>query len=258
MAPCIFGVNAPYARWSLLAARVRVVLWNWVLGGRGSGILCCGQHAQTGWLDMWRSVWWFCGRSVRQWTPSPWRSAQEILLLSGKLKKGRRNCLRMMRNERRKMKVMERSRKSERQNKDQEDCNNYAHIHVFMLCFMLMFLWILVFTSSLVLDVSSFSGMVSNVNCISPRIRNTKCKLLIFWMLQSDFVLSSSTQSVSQILAHFSSRKQVFWGVVLHPPSVTGDRRLLWTIYLWLNRMNSWIHFLSNSVNNGSWFCLNS
>ena len=34
-------------------------------------------------------------------------------LTSGKLK-GRRNCLRMMKNERRKMKVMKRSRKSER------------------------------------------------------------------------------------------------------------------------------------------------
>ena len=34
-------------------------------------------------------------------------------LTSGKLK-GRRNCLRLMRNERRKMKLMERSRKSER------------------------------------------------------------------------------------------------------------------------------------------------
>ena len=34
-------------------------------------------------------------------------------LTSGKLK-GRRNCLRLMRNERRKMKVMKRSRKSER------------------------------------------------------------------------------------------------------------------------------------------------
>ena len=28
-----------------------------------------------------------------------------------------------------------------------------------------------------------------------------------FWMLQSDFVMSSSTQSVSQILAYFTSRK---------------------------------------------------
>ena len=33
-------------------------------------------------------------------------------------------------------------------------------------------------------------------------------------MLSSDFVLSSSTQSVSQILAYISSRKRVFWCVV--------------------------------------------
>ena len=94
-------------------------------------------------------------------------------LTSVKLK-GRRNCWRIMKNERRKMKVMKRSRKSERtltswmtmwmrrtlrhlepcdvcemsvttQNKEYEDYNNYAHIHVFMLCFVLMFLWILVF-----------------------------------------------------------------------------------------------------------------
>ena len=61
---------------------------------------------------------------------------------------------------------------------DCEDWNNYARIHVFMLCFVLMFLWILVFTSSLVSDASTSSRKVSFVNCISPRIRNTKCKVL--------------------------------------------------------------------------------
>ena len=98
----------------------------------------------------------------------------------------------------RNMKVMERSRKSEKTlvscmdelrqtlghlepwrcvqgmsvtTQDYEDYNNYAHIHVFMLCFVLMFLWILVFTLSLVLDV----------NMISPRIRNSKNKVLFFW-----------------------------------------------------------------------------
>ena len=47
--------------------------------------------------------------------------------------------------------------------------NNYAHIHVFtkcvtsllvFMCFVLMFLWILVFTLSLVSDVSPFSRKV--------------------------------------------------------------------------------------------------
>ena len=39
------------------------------------------------------------------------------------------------------------------------------------------------FTLSLVSDASTSSEMVSFVNCISPRIRNTKCKVLSFWML---------------------------------------------------------------------------
>ena len=70
--------------------------------------------------------------------------------------------------------------------------SNYAHVHVFnkcvtsllgfMLCFVL-FLWILVFTLSLVSDASTSSKMVSFVNCISPRIRNTKYNVLSFWML---------------------------------------------------------------------------
>ena len=74
------------------------------------------------------------------------------------------------------------------QNKDYEDYNNYAHADVFrsllsfMLCFML-FLWILVFTLSLVSDAPTSSKMVSFVSCISPRIRNTKCKVLSFWVL---------------------------------------------------------------------------
>ena len=56
--------------------------------------------------------------------------------------------------------------------------HNYAHIHahVFILCCVLMFLWILAFTLSLVSDVSTFI-----VNCISPRIRNTKCR--VFFLL---------------------------------------------------------------------------
>ena len=41
-----------------------------------------------------------------------------------------------------------------------------------------MFLWILVFTLSLVSDVSPSSSKVSYGNFISPRIRNSKCKVL--------------------------------------------------------------------------------
>ena len=62
-----------------------------------------------------------------------------------------------------------------------------------MLCCVLI-LWILVFTLSLVSDASTSSKMVLFVNCISPHIRNTKCKVLSFWMLLSDCVLSSPTQ----------------------------------------------------------------
>ena len=66
--------------------------------------------------------------------------------------------------------------------------NNYAHIHVFTKCVtslsgFVCFVLILVFTLSLVSDVSQFSGKVLNVNFISPRIRNTKYKVLFFWML---------------------------------------------------------------------------
>ena len=94
------------------------------------------------------------------------------------------------------MKVMKRSRKSEetltscmdemRQHKTTKT-NNYAHIHVLpkcvtslfgFMCFVLMFLWILVFTLSLVSDVSPFSTKVLYVNFISPRLRNSKYKVL--------------------------------------------------------------------------------
>ena len=57
---------------------------------------------------------------------------------------------------------------------------HYAHAHVFMLWLRVDVLWILVFTLSLVSDASTFSRKVLSVNCISPRIRNTKCKVLSF------------------------------------------------------------------------------
>ena len=47
------------------------------------------------------------------------------------------------------------------------------------MCFVL----ILVFTLSLVSDVSPFSKKVLYVYFISPRIRNSKYKVLFFWML---------------------------------------------------------------------------
>ena len=77
-----------------------------------------------------------------------------------------------------------------------------------------MFLWILVFTLSLVSDVSPFSRKVLYVNFISARIRKFQVQSSFFWMLQSDFVLSSSTQSVSQILAYFTSRKSCSFEVL--------------------------------------------
>ena len=86
----------------------------------------------------------------------------------------------------------------------------------FMLCFVLV-LWILAFTLSLVSDASPFSRMVLFVNCISPRNATPSANIFSSGCC-SPTVLSSSTQSVSQILAYFTSRKRVFWGVVLIPP----------------------------------------
>ena len=56
--------------------------------------------------------------------------------------------------------------------------NNYTHIHVFTKCVtslsgFMCFVLILVFTLSLVSDVSPFSRKVIYVNFISPRIRNS-------------------------------------------------------------------------------------
>ena len=55
-----------------------------------------------------------------------------------------------------------------------------CYVIVGFMCFVLMFLWILVFTLSLVSDVSPFSRKVLNVNFIfiSPRLRNSKYKVL--------------------------------------------------------------------------------
>ena len=72
------------------------------------------------------------------------------------------------------------------------------------------------FTLSIVSDASTSSKKVSPVNCISPRKRNTKCKVLFFWMLESDSVLSSSTRSVSQILAYFHRENGSFEVLSLH------------------------------------------
>ena len=66
--------------------------------------------------------------------------------------------------------------------------NTYAHIHVFTKCVtslsgFMCFVLILVFTLSLVSDYSPFSRKVLYVNYISPRIRNSKYKVLFFQML---------------------------------------------------------------------------
>ena len=65
--------------------------------------------------------------------------------------------------------------------------NNYAHVHVFTKCVtslsgFMCFVLILFFTLSLVSDVSPFSRVLY-VNFISPRIRNSKYKVVFFWML---------------------------------------------------------------------------
>ena len=65
--------------------------------------------------------------------------------------------------------------------------NNYAHIHGFtkcvtsllgFMCFVMMFLWILVFTLSLLSDVLPFNKKVLYFNFISPHIRNSNCNIL--------------------------------------------------------------------------------
>ena len=61
--------------------------------------------------------------------------------------------------------------------------NNYVHIHALPKCVtplsgFMCFVLILVFTLSLVSDVSPFSRKVLYVNFISPRIRNSKYKVL--------------------------------------------------------------------------------
>ena len=97
--------------------------------------------------------------------------------------------------------------------------------------------------------------------------------VLILCFVSSIVFLSlwSSTQYVSQILAYFTSRKRVFWGVVFthtvgynRPPSAVNDLSVK-------NRMNSWKPFVwffrQRSVNNRSlrsiiilfwWLSLNS
>ena len=87
---------------------------------------------------------------------------------------------------------------------DYEDCNNYAHAHVFPKCF------------------KSLHKLLGFVSCfvLTPRFVPSMM-FLSLW---------SYTQSVSQILAYFTSRKRVFWGVVFtdpvgyrRPPSAVND-----------------------------------
>ena len=86
---------------------------------------------------------------------------------------------------------------------DYEDHQLRAHSRVAQVCHVIAGFLVLrvdvspdlVFTLLLVSDVSPFSRKVFYVNVISPRIRNSKYKSF-FWMLQSDFVLSSSIAKV--------------------------------------------------------------
>ena len=148
-------------------------------------------------------------------------------LTSGKLK-GRRKCWKIKMKKRRKVKLMKRSRKSERtlnsymrhgddhgmewdananilsqcamckgwvwqqQNRDWlRRLQHYAHAHVFPKCF------------------KSLHTLLGFVLCFVSTI-----VFLSLW---------SSTQSVSQILAYFTSRKRVFWGVVLAKCATSED-----------------------------------
>ena len=137
-------------------------------------------------------------------------------LTSGKLK-SRRKCWKIKMKKRRKMKLMKRSRKSERtlnscmrhgddanilsqcamckgwvwqqQNRDWlRRLQHYAHSHVFIECFK---------------SLHTLLGFVL-------------CFVLILCFVSSMVFVSlwSSTHSVSRILAYVTSRKRVFWGVV--------------------------------------------
>ena len=111
----------------------------------------------------------------------------------------------------------------QKQNKDWVD-SHYAQIHVFtQVCHVILGLHVLRVDVTLdlgfhvVIGVGRLTvqqeGFITSTSC-EQRTRNSKNKVLFFWMLQSDFVLSSSTQSVAQILAYFTSRTRVFWGVL--------------------------------------------
>ena len=114
--------------------------------------------------------------------------------------------------------------------------NNCAHIHVLpkcvtslfgFMCFVLMFLWILVFTLSLVSDVSPFSRKVQNVSFISPRVRNSKYKVLSSGSCGPTLSCHRQLNLYPKFL-HISHRENGSFKVLsLHSPSVTVDRRQL-------------------------------
>ena len=113
------------------------------------------------------------------------------------------------------------------------------HVSMFM-CFVWKVLWVSVVTLSL-------------VSCsVSPRRRNTKSRVLSFWMLQfmswPDCVLWSSISSVAKLLHTFTLRKRVISGVVFtppvgysRPPSAVNDP----TVTKWLNSWKSFSKILA-------------
>ena len=117
--------------------------------------------------------------------------------------------------------------------------NNYAHIHVFTKCVtslsgFMCFVLILVFTLSLVSDVSSssFSGMFFFVNFKSPRIRNSSRKFFSSGCCSPTLSCHRQLNLYPKFL-HISHRENGSFEVLsLHSPSVTVDRRQLKAIRL--------------------------
>ena len=84
-------------------------------------------------------------------------------------------------------------------------------------------------------DAISLMVTLSLVSCsVPPRKRNSKCRVLSFWILRSTFALVvrlysvwSSISSVANYCTLFHRENGSFEVLSLHPPSVTVDRRQL-------------------------------
>ena len=106
--------------------------------------------------------------------------------------------------------------------------DNNAHIHMFtkcvtsllgFMCFVLMFLWILVFhvvtdVGRLIVQRNGFSRQLHSTTQTQYLVQSYALLDVVVRL----FVLSSSTQTVSQFLAYLTTRKGVFWGLLFTPP----------------------------------------